>query len=346
MDAFFASVEQRDNPELKGKPIAVGGGNLRGVVAAASYEARKFGVRSAMSSAKAAQLCPDLIFVKPRFDSYKKASVEIKKVFLKYTKTIEPLSLDEAYLDISILPKGFESATALAEQIRNDIFEATKLTASAGISYNKFLAKTASDVNKPNGQFVITPKKAKPFLGQLEIRKFYGIGKVTAAKFQKMGILYGSDLQKQKLTFLEQHFGKSAKAYYNLSRGIDFRPVKAHGERKSVGAERTFRHDIKTREDLIGQFEILSKTVSEKCNTSKKKGRTVTIKIKYSDFIQITRSYTNDEFKNDSTTIFEISKNLCEEAFDFDKGIRLIGVTVSNFEPKKKNGFEQLELPF
>ena len=336
MDAFFASVEQRDDPSLRGKPIAVGGNSIRGVVAAASYEARKFGVKSAMSSAKAAQLCPELIFVKSRFEAYKIVSSQIREIFLKYTSIIEPLSLDEAYLDISNLPVGYDSATAVAEKIREEIYGKTKLTASAGVSYNKFLAKMASDVNKPNGIFVITPKKALPFLAQLEIKKFYGIGKVTAAKFQKMGILYGSDLQKQSITTLEQHFGKSAKSYYNLCRGIDHREVKSSRERKSVGAERTFRHDVKSEEELFLQLEHISKMVSERCVKNNKKGRTVTLKVKYSDFKQITRRITDEEYKDDAQTIFEIVKSLSKEGFDFEKGIRLLGITVSNFQKKRE----------
>ena len=218
MDAFFCSVEQRNNPELQGKPIAVGGSKQRGVVAAASYEARKFGVKSAMPSQTAAKLCPELIFVKPNFEDYKTVSTEIKSIFKRYTSLIEPLSLDEAFLDVSELPEGFKSATAVAEQIRQEIKTELNLTASAGVSYNKFLAKMASDQNKPDGIFIITPARSKAFLRQLKIKEFFGIGKVTAAKFQKMGILYGSDLLKMPLITLEQHFGKSAKGYYNLVR--------------------------------------------------------------------------------------------------------------------------------
>ncbi len=343
MDAFFASVEQRDNPKLRGKPVAVGSGSIRGVVAAASYEARKYGVKSAMSSVKAVQLCPKLIFVKPQFESYKKVSVTIREIFQRYTKIIEPISLDEAYLDVSVLPIGFKSATTLAEKIRKDIFKETRLTASAGVSFNKFLAKTASDVNKPNGQFVITQSEAELFLSQLEIRKFYGVGKVTAIKFQKMGILYGSDLQKQKLSLLKQFFGNSAQTYFNICRGIDSRLVKANSERKSVGVEKTFRHDIKTEDDLIAEFHQLSQVVAERCVKNKKKGRTVTIKIKYSDFKQITRSFTDNIYKNDSESIFNISKKLCSEGFDLDKGIRLVGISIRKLQEKTPS--VQLKIP-
>lgn len=335
MDAFFASVEQRDNPELKGKPIAVGGSRQRGVVAAASYEARKFGVKSAMSSQKAAMLCPEIIFVKSRFEVYKEVSSIIRSIFKKYTPLIEPLSLDEAYLDITALPEGFTSATEVAEQIRADIFKATNLTASAGVSYNKFLAKMASDVNKPNGIFVLTPKKAQPFLSQLEVRKFYGIGKVTAAKFQKLGVLYGSDLLKLPLSHLEQHFGKSAKSYYNLARGIDYREVKTHRERKSVGAERTFLADVNSVEDLIPHIEFIAQTVSDRCKKNKKSGRTITLKIKYGDFNQITRSNTLDKATNDSSLLLESARQLLQLVPNIENGIRLLGLTMSNFEQQK-----------
>jgi DNA polymerase-4 len=345
MDAFFASVEQRDNPHLIGKPIAVGGSQYRGVVAAASYEARKYGVRSAMPSQRAVQLCPDLIFVKSRFERYKKVSSQINTIFKKYTNLVEPLSLDEAYLDITKLPIGFNSATEVAEKIRQDIFEATNLTASAGVSFNKFLAKMASDVNKPDGIFVLTPKKAQDFLCKLEIRKFYGIGKVTAYKFQKMGILYGSDLLRLSLSYLEQHFGKSAKSYYNLARGIDKRLVKVHRERKSIGAERTFSSDIDNLEDLLPHLTFIVKTVAERCQKIGKKGRTVTVKIKYSDFTQITRGVTTNDYKFSENKILSQTKKLLSNIDDFGRGVRLIGVTISNLENGKKNT-KQLKLEF
>jgi len=345
MDAFFASVEQRDNPDLKGKPIAVGGSLQRGVVAAASYEARKFGVRSAMSSIKAATLCPDLIFVKPRFEAYKDVSNQIKNIFKNFTPIIEPLSLDEAYLDITNLPEGYDSASEVAERIRKDIFNTTQLTASAGVSYNKFLAKMASDVNKPNGIFIIPPQKALEFLGQLEIRKFYGIGKVTAQKFQKLGILYGADLQKFSLNTLEQHFGKNATYFYNLARGIDHREVKSSRIRKSIGAERTFSKDISDFEELKIELGKVAKIVSERCIKNNKKGRTITLKVKFHDFKQITRSFTDENFKNDVQQIHEKAFSLLEEIKnDLENGVRLLGISISNLE-KKESPNIQLRLP-
>ena len=345
MDAFFAAVEQRDKPHLQGKPIAVGGSQYRGVVAAASYEARRFGVRSAMPSQRAVQLCPNLVFVKSRFDVYKKVSSQINIIFKQYTNLVEPLSLDEAYLDITKLPTGFNSATEVAEKIRQDIFETTNLTASAGVSFNKFLAKMASDVNKPNGIFVLTPKKAREFLCNLEIRKFYGIGKVTAYKFQKMGVLYGSDLLRLSLSSLEQHFGKSAKSYYNLARGIDNRLVKVDRERKSIGAERTFSSNIDNAEDLLPHLKFIVKTVAERCKKIGKKGRTVTLKVKYGDFTQITRGTTSDECTFSENKILIQTKKLLSEIDDLERGIRLIGVTISNLGSEKKNT-KQLKLDF
>ncbi len=343
MDAFFASVEQRDNPDLRGKPIAVGGSRQRGVVAAASYEARKYGVRSAMSSQKAAMLCPKLIFVKSRFEIYKQVSSVIRSIFERYTQLIEPLSLDEAYLDVTNLPQGFNSATEVAEQIRKEIFEETQLTASAGVSYNKFLAKMSSDVNKPNGIFILTPKKAQNFLAQLEIKKFYGIGKVTAGKFQKLGVLYGSDLLRLSLTSLEQHFGKSAKSYFNLARGIDHREVKPHRERKSVGAERTFSSDLNSVEDLIPHLEFIAKAVSERSKKNNKSGRTITLKVKYGDFTQITRSQTFEKETNNLQDLIKTGKELLAIVPNIELGIRLLGLTLSNFE-KQKSPNKQLRL--
>jgi len=345
MDAFFASVEQRDNIELQGKPIAVGGNQYRGVVAAASYEARKFGVRSAMASQKAVQLCPNLIFVKSRFKVYQKISSQVKSIFKKYTNLIEPISLDEAYLDITNLPEGFHSATDVAQQIRKEIFETTKLTASAGVSFNKFLAKISSDVNKPNGIFVLTPTNAQNFLAKLEIRKFYGIGKVTASKFQKMGILYGSDLLRFSLTSLEQYFGKNGKRYYNLARGIDNRTVKPHRERKSIGAERTFSSDIDNAEDLLPHINSIAKTVAKRCQENGKKGRTITLKIKYGDFTQITRGTTSNQYKYLENEIIDQTKKLLFDIDRIERGVRLLGITVSNFDNGKKNT-KQLSLDF
>lgn len=250
MDAFFASVEQHDNPDLKGKPVAVGGSSERGVVAAASYEARKFGVRSAMSSKIAKRKCPDLIFVKHRFDRYKEISAQIREIFFEYTDLVEPLSLDEAYLDVTQIKKGKPSATLIAKEIKQQIFDKTGLTASAGVSYNKFLAKVASDVNKPNGIFVVTPIEAQEFIDNLEVKKFFGIGKVTASKLNKMGVWYGRDLRKIERLELVNLFGKAGNYYFEISRGEDKRMVQASRERKSIGAENTFEHDLYTDIEL------------------------------------------------------------------------------------------------
>lgn len=345
MDAFFASVEQRDHPELKGKPIAVGGSKLRGVVAAASYEARKYGVKSAMSSQKAVQLCPELIFVKSNFEQYKTVSQSIREIFARFTKLIEPLSLDEAYLDITDLPDGYSSATEVANAIRTAIFNELNLTASAGVSYNKFLAKLASDVNKPNGCFVIKSKDAHQFLTELPIRRFYGIGKVTAEKFKQLGILYGSDLYRMSEKKLQQHFGKQAKLYYNLVRGIDERIVKPTRERKSMGLERTFGYNIKSEEDLLEELSNLSGLIFKKINTSEISGRTLTVKIKYQDFKQITRSITQEDYYSTLDQIKETACQLVNENGILDKEIRLLGISISNFNKTNKKG-EQISLPF
>src|SRR5690554_2871444 len=255
MDAFYASVEQLDNPELRGKPVAVGGSSERGVVAAASYEARRYGVRSAMPSQVAKRKCKSLIFVKPRFSRYKEISNQIRNIFFGYTDLVEPLSLDEAYLDVTYIKKGKPSATLIAREIRNRIFEETGLTASAGVSYNKFLAKVASDVNKPNGLFVVTPAKAQEFIDKLEIRKFYGIGKVTAVRFNRMGIWHGSDLRQLDRFELVRQFGKAGNYYYDISRGEDNREVEPFRERKSIGAEETFGADLFTIDELENELD-------------------------------------------------------------------------------------------
>ena len=292
MDAFYASVEQRDNPELRGKPVAVGGSQARGVVAAASYEARKFGVRSAMPSVTAKRKCPDLIFVKPRFDVYKAVSLQIREIFAEYTPLIEPLSLDEAYLDVTENLKGIVSATWIAEEIRARIRAETELTASAGVSYNKFLAKLASDHNKPDGLFVITPEMGPAFVETLPVRKFHGIGPATARKMEQLGIRTGLDLKAQTLAFLQQHFGKAGSYYYWAARGIDERPVRADRIRKSVGAENTFPADLFTYEAARDQLRDIIDKVWAHCERSGTRGRTVTLKIKFANFRQITRSRT------------------------------------------------------
>ena len=292
MDAFYASVEQRDNPELRGKPVAVGGSRERGVVAAASYEARKFGVHSAMPSITAKRKCPDLIFVKPRFDAYKAISLQIREIFAEYTPIIEPLSLDEAYLDVTENLKGIVSATQIAEEIRARIRAETELTASAGVSYNKFLAKLASDHRKPDGLFVITPKMGPEFVETLPVRKFHGVGPATAAKMARLGIKTGLDLRAQTLDFLQQHFGKAGSYYYWAARGVDERPVRADRTRKSVGAENTFPADLFTYEAARDALREIVDKVWGYCEGSGIRGRTVTLKVKFANFQQITRSRT------------------------------------------------------
>src|ERR1700687_3471803 len=292
MDAFYASVEQRDNPELRGKPVAVGGSRERGVVAAASYEARKFGVRSAMPSVTAKRKCPDLIFVKPRFDVYKAISLQIREVFAEFTPIIEPLSLDEAYIDVTENLKGIVSATRIAEDIRARIRAETELTASAGVSYNKFLAKLASDHRKPDGLFVITPAMGPEFVETLPVRKFHGIGPATAKKMKRLGIATGRDLRAQTSAFLQQHFGKAGSYYYWAARGIDERPVRADRIRKSVGAENTFPADLFTYEAARDELREIVDKIWEYCERSGIRGRTVTLKVKFATFQQITRSRT------------------------------------------------------
>ena len=331
MDAFFASVEQLDYPELRGKPIAVGGTSDRGVVAAASYEARKYGVRSAMSSKVAKRKCPDLIFVKHRFERYKEISAQIRSIFLEYTDLVEPLSLDEAYLDVTYAKKGLPSATLIAKEVRQRIFEKTGLTASAGVSYNKFLAKVASDVNKPNGMFVVTPDKAQDFIDQLEIRKFFGIGKVTAKKLNDIGVWYGRDLKLIDRLELTRMFGKAGNYYYDICRGIDNREVQPSRERKSVGAENTFLNDLFLEDDLKKELLIIAEKVWERAGRSDVKAKTVTLKFKYADFEQHTRGKTIEPYINTKERFITESLKLMKSEGGFSKGIRLLGLTLSNF---------------
>jgi DNA polymerase-4 len=285
MDAFFASVEQRDNPDLRGKPVAVGGSRERGVVAAAS-EARTFGVRSAMPSVAAKRRCQDLIFVKPRFDVYKAVSLQIREIFAEHTPIIEPLSLDEAYLDVTENLKGMASATQIAEDIRAKIRHETNLTASAGVSYNKFLAKLASDHRKPDGLFVITPKMGPAFVENLPVAKFHGVGPATTAKMHRLGIETGLDLRAQSLPFLQQHFGKSGRTYYWIARGVDERPVCADRVRKSVGAENTFAQDLHAFAPMREALEPIIAKIWRHCQATGFRGRTVTLKVKFTDFQQ------------------------------------------------------------
>jgi DNA polymerase-4 len=335
MDAFYASVEQMDNPELQGKPLAVGGSSKRGVVAAASYEARKFGVKSAMSGFKASRLCPELVFVKPRFDRYKEISDSIRRIFFEYTDLVEPLSLDEAYLDVTLNKKGQPSATLIASEIRQKIKEKVGLNASAGISINKFLAKIASDINKPNGQKTIPPEDVIPFIENLDVRLFYGVGKVTKEKMYKLGIFTGLDLKQKSLEYLEEHFGKSGKHYYLVSRGIHNSPVKPVRTRKSLGAERTFSDNISSEVFLIEKLDHIAKEVSKRLEKQKVAGKTITLKIKYSNFEMQTRSKTLKFFISSKDLILEEAKALLYQE-KLKNSVRLIGITLSNLNNEKK----------
>ncbi len=333
MDAFYASVEQRDNPDLRGKPVAVGHGEARGVVAAASYEARKFGVHSAMPSVTAIRKCPDLIFVKPRFDIYKTVSNQIREIFAEYTPLIEPLSLDEAYLDVTENHKGIDIATTIAEEIRTKIKVVTRLTASAGVSYNKFLAKMASDQRKPDGLFVITPKNGPGFVEVLPVNKFHGVGPATAERMRQHGIETGLDLRSKSLAFLQQHFGKSGPYFYGIARGIDGREVRADRERKSVGAEDTFMEDIDRIDFARGELPPLIEKVWRHCQAHRLSGKTVTLKVKYSDFEQATRSRTVNAPVSSGEDILEIASQLLTSVAPFRKPVRLLGVTLSSLTP-------------
>lgn len=344
MDAFYASVEQRDNPELRGKPVAVGGSQQRGVVAAASYEARKFGVRSAMPSITAKRKCPDLIFVRPRFDVYRAISQRIREIFSEYTSLIEPLSLDEAYLDVTENKKGIASATQIAEEIRAKIRAETMLTASAGVSYNKFLAKLASDHNKPDGLFVITPKMGARFVETLPVEKFHGVGPATAAKMRRLGIETGLDLRGRSMAFLQQHFGKSGPYFYWIARGVDDRPVRPDRIRKSVGAENTFSTDLHRLEDAQQALTPIIEKVWRYCESHNIRGRTVTLKVKYTDFQQITRSRTGERPVATLAELQQISHVLLDPLFPVTKGIRLLGVTLSSLEEGAPQSLPQLSL--
>ena len=336
MDAFYASVEQLDNPELRGKPIAVGGSSQRGVVAAASYEARKFGVRSAMSSVVAQRNCPDLIFVKARFDRYKEVSKQIRNVFYEYTDLVEPLSLDEAYLDVTINKKGNPSATLIASEIRQRILEVTGLNASAGISINKFIAKVASDINKPNGQKTVNPEEVLPFLEQIDIRKFYGVGKVTAEKMYQLGIFNGKDLKSKPLEFLVDKFGKSGSYYYNVVRGIHLSEVKPHRIPKSVGAERTFNENLSSEIFMLERLDHIATELERRLKKADIAGKTITLKIKYSDFTLNTRSKTIPYFIADKDLILETAKELLYQE-ELQNSVRLLGISLSNLNTNAKS---------
>jgi len=346
MDAFYASVEQMDNPELKGKPLAVGGSEKRGVVAAASYEAREFGVRSAMSGVQAKRNCPELIFVPPRFDRYQEISTQIRKIFYDYTDLVEPLSLDEAYLDVTENKKGNPSASLIAKEIRERIFNEVGLTASAGISINKFVAKIASDYNKPNGQKTVNPEDVLYFLEQLDVRKFYGVGKVTAEKMYQLGIFSGIDLKKKNLDYLENHFGKSGQYYYELVRGMHNSEVKPNRIRKSLAAEHTFNENLSSEIFMLEKLDKIAKEVSKRLTKNKVSGKTVTLKIKYSDFTLQTRSKTVPYFIRNKDVILETAKELLFQE-KMSNSVRLLGISISNLntETLKKQLSEAIEKP-
>lgn len=344
MDAFYASVEQRDNPALKGRPVVVGYGQARGVVAAASYEARKFGVRSAMPSTTALRKCPQLVFAPPRFDVYRAVSMQIREIFYDYTPLVEPLSLDEAYLDVTANLKGLPTATATAREIRERIFAATGLTASAGISYNKFLAKLASDHRKPNGQFTVTPEEGAAFVAPLPVARFHGIGPVTAEKMRSLGIETGADLRAKSQAFLQQHFGKSGAWYYAICRGEDDREVEPDRARKSSGSETTFREDYTDPPRVEAGVLEMADDVWHWCEKTGVYGRTVTVKVKYADFHQITRSRSFAAPVHSREQLHEASLELLRSVYPLVIGVRLVGVTLSNFDADDDRQFS-LQLP-
>ncbi|MDE5455599.1 DNA polymerase IV [Bradyrhizobium sp. CSA112] len=331
MDAFYASVEQRDNPDLRGKPVAVGGSRERGVVAAASYEARTFGVRSAMPSVTAKRQCPDLIFVKPRFEVYKAVSQQIREIFAEHTLIIEPLSLDEAYLDATENLLGIPLARDIALAIRAKIKAETDLNASAGISYNKFLAKLASDYRKPNGQYIITPEMGPAFVENLPVGKFHGIGPATSAKMNSLGLYTGLDMRNQSLEFMQSNFGKAGLYYYWISRGVDNREVRADRIRKSIGAENTFLSDLSEFEAMLSELQPLIDKVWRHCEDKGRRGRTVTLKVKFADFELITRSRTVAGTVGSRSELEGPSAELLKALFPMKKAVRLLGVSISGF---------------
>jgi DNA polymerase IV len=343
MDAFYASVEQRDNPDLRGKPVAVGGSRERGVVAAASYEARVFGVRSAMASVTAKRQCPDLIFVKPRFDVYRAVSQRIREIFEEHTPIIEPLSLDEAYLDVTENLQNIPLARDVALAIRAKIKQETGLNASAGISYNKFLAKLASDYRKPNGQYVITPEMGAAFVETLPVGKFHGIGPATSAKMNALGLYTGLDMRRQSMDFLLANFGKAGTYYYWISRGIDDREVHANRIRKSVGAENTFSTDLTDYEPMLAELEPLVDKVWGYCESAESRGRTVTLKVKFADFELISRSRTVAGAVGSRSQLEATSAELLKALFPLPKAVRLLGVSISGFV-ERVDGPEQTSL--
>ncbi len=330
MDAFYASVEQRDDPSLRGKPVAVGGTRERGVVAAASYEARRFGVRSAMASGMARRLCPDLVFVRPRFEVYREVSRQIHEIFAEFTDLIEPLSLDEAYLDVTSNHQGAATATEVARLIRARIKAETGLTASAGVSYNKFIAKLASDHNKPDGLCVVRPDQGLAFIAPLSVGRFHGVGPVTATRMEKLGIHTGADLRRCSREFLAQQFGKSGDYFYLAARAIDHRPVRPDRVRKSIGSENTFFHDLFSHDDLAAALRESSETVARHAARTGKAGRTVSIKLRYADFRTLTRARTLPAPVSDAESLYDTALQLLAPLEPVEQGVRLLGVTLSN----------------
>jgi len=344
MDAFYASVEQRDDPGLRGRPVAVGHAAKRGVVAAASYEARRFGVRSAMPSTTAIWQCPELVFIPPRFEVYRRVSQQIRAIFADYTPLIEPLSLDEAYLDVTENLKGLPTAWATAREIRSRILEETGLTASAGISYNKFLAKLASDHRKPNGQFAVTPETGPAFVETLPVGRFHGIGPVTEARMHRLGIRTGADLRGQSLAFLQRHFGKSGAWYYAIARGEDDRAVIADRPRRSSGSEMTFPADLTDPDQIEAGVRAMADDVWNWCERTGARGRTVTVKVKWADFEQSTRSRSLPSPIATRQALQDVGLGLVRSVFPPTKGVRLVGVTLSNFQSPAEQTGGQLPL--
>ncbi|WP_406600246.1 DNA polymerase IV [Flavobacterium ardleyense] len=346
MDAFYASVEQMDNPELRGKALAVGGNENRGVVAAASYEARKFGVRSALSSVLAKKYCPDLIFVKPRFERYKEISQQIRAIFYDYTDLVEPLSLDEAYLDVTYNKKNNPSASLIAKEIRDRILNEVGLPASAGISCNKFIAKIASDFNKPNGQKTVPPEEVESFVEVLPIRKFHGVGKVTTEKMFSLGIFTGLDLKNKSIEFLEKNFGNSAQYYHDVARGIHHSTVKSSRIAKSVAAEHTFDENLSSEVFMADKLAEIALQVEKRIQKHNVAGKTVTLKIKYSDFTTQTRSKTLPFYISDAAMLLETAKNLLYQDVLKDS-VRLLGISLTNLNTNEKKAVAvQLKFEF
>ncbi|MFO7977127.1 MAG: DNA polymerase IV [Bacteroidales bacterium] len=346
MDAFYASVEQRDHEHLRNRPVAVGGSGARGVVAAASYEARRFGVHSAMPGSLALKKCPQLIFVRPRFEVYKAISQHIRAIFGEYTPLVEPLSLDEAFLDVTEPLKGPPSATLIAREIRNRIFRELNLTCSAGISYNKFLAKVASDINKPNGYFVIHPSQANHFMDNLPIEKFHGVGKVTAQKFRSMGILTGKELKEAGRDTILAHFGKSGAYFFDIAHGKDYRQVEPDRISKSIGTENTFESDLVHKEELDHELMIICEDLYGRLQKARRFGQTITLKVKYHDFTQITRSRTFMHPIMLESQILALSREMLHEHRESGRPIRLLGVTISQLEQPGPGRQLRLDLRF